>query len=98
MHFSGHFSALQEKYYPLLQERISPLKEILLELEGDNQPRSPHPKMAELVKTVSSWKRDVRKSSRDKVREGEWGGKGGGRGREGRKEREGGRKGVATTT
>lgn len=66
-----HFSALQEKYSALLQERISPLKEILLELEAaepQQLQRSPHPKLAQLVRVVSRWKKEMRRSSRDKVR------------------------------
>ena len=39
----------------------------LLELESDCQ-LPPHPKLSELVRAVTHWKREVRKSSRDKVR------------------------------
>ena len=65
--FKGCFSTLLEKYGDLVQEGISRLKEILLELEPDVAVRPPHPKMVELVRVVGCWKKEVRRSSRDKV-------------------------------
>ncbi len=64
----GLFSTLLEKYCHLLKERICPLKEVFLELETDSEPCRTHPKLAELVRVVSHWKKEVRRSCRDKVR------------------------------
>lgn len=64
---SGRFSSLHEKYSELLNDRISPLREVLIEFESDEL-LLPHPKLSELVKVVSQWKKESRKSCRDKVR------------------------------
>ena len=64
--FVGCFSILSEKYSELINKKIYPLKQCLVELES-NEALPPHPKLATLVRMVGDWKKVKRKSCRDKV-------------------------------
>ena len=55
-----------EKYSELVEKRIHPLKDLMMDLESkDSLP--PHPKLTELVRIISTWMKTKRKSSKDKV-------------------------------
>ena len=65
--FIGQFSSLYEKYSGLLNDGIATLKEILIQLDMDNL-FPPHPKLTELVRVMCKWKKETRKSCREKVK------------------------------